>query len=1292
MNDSYIKNYPRRSLAWFLSAFIILLIALVGWRYITKPSPAKKDEIIAKSLDEGANIFHNWQRKLLQRTESLAAELRFEESQDSTLRWYEILEEETELWGSMLVKEGEPIVWQGFSLGVLKSAYPDTVTDSYIEIKRENNVLFWLAHASFTRQAGQDSVTYHLFAAERLMQNNALKIGNEREYHFLDEAARRYNYPLSFSILEPPPDEEVLYRVLHNPAQDSIGIVYAVPGHFQQLLNDWQEANSLWYSLFAVFFFVSFLMFITFYIELKSIWSNLIIRIIFILVGWLFFYGVSISTRWLQEMLSAAPPELFASYQSLAFFAINAVFLFLIAYSIHRTLRDSVTQYRECERTASVTGGFIAGVFVMLLISVAGWRAFRLVHGTSFPLLDLQIIPPAGVILLYLSLGLMLWAVALLVLNINRFIFRICRNHYKWALFTSVAGFIVAFIIFNFLRKEHLLSWQFYAGLAFYGLICTLSFIYFRFPAVVRNSSTLRRVAVVAFIIAAAGTVLIYYGQLKTQDGRLAEVAREYSKQEDLTARSLTQKMLNELHSEFSSFSRDSLQANETAVKSIFTETINEHIAGQRPVYRFDFRLITEDRDLIAAYSNALDTPEWVNSFTPDRYYAASLIQGLSRNNVMPVIQKPVLINREDYETLYRGWIPFFASQERPFAWIVGSVYQKRIDYKKPMQAVMVAGSYKSWNNTIMVQRYESGRLASTIYKGAVTHFPIFNQLPAEAANVNGDPHYYYNSDNAEHSYRNLIVSKPYETVLKISAASPDLHNILFTFFRLHLTLILAGVGISFLLQLLKSGRIVLVNRNTQFRYRILDSFLLATLGFLMLMIAVTYYALNRQSESLVKQQLFDDLEAVAFNENGNTAFAGSSIFSVFETTAEQLNTDAAFYIDKAVFTSTTPQIYRQHLLSGALPFPVYVQLYKNQKRSTIQRVDLSGEPLFVGYRLLLDENREPLAAIAIPAFAESPVYRSRLLETGSFLVLLYALIFFIFIISAIFISHRLTRPLYEIRRGLYQISKGNLDTAIPVKSKDEIGILAASYNRMASRLKKLQDELAKSEREAAWKEIAREAAHEIKNPLTPMKLNVQHLRQQADSNNSNNEKLKEKIRQVTQNMLVQIDSLNTIAYNFLSYSTSDSGDFKPVDMHKLIEQLTGLHENIDHTKIEVNLTKSPAVVPGVEDDLHSVVFNLIKNAYEASDKGGVINVSTATDGGSFFMIVQNDGDVIPEEIRDEIFNPNISTKSSGTGLGLAISKKVVALHNGKITFSSNKEEGTTFTVQLPLAPVKEEV
>jgi nitrogen fixation/metabolism regulation signal transduction histidine kinase len=270
------------------------------------------------------------------------------------------------------------------------------------------------------------------------------------------------------------------------------------------------------------------------------------------------------------------------------------------------------------------------------------------------------------------------------------------------------------------------------------------------------------------------------------------------------------------------------------------------------------------------------------------------------------------------------------------------------------------------------------------------------------------------------------------------------------------------------------------------------------------------------------------------------------------------------------------------------------------------------------------------------------------------------------------------------IQRGLNKISSGNLNTTIPITSEDEIGDIAQSYNHMVDRLKKLQQELAAAEREAAWKEMAQQVAHEIKNPLTPMKLNVQHLERRLQSDTQNPEELKKSVQKITANLIEQIQSLSNIASDFSKFSQPLDKDFEKININDLLSSVSDLYKHDNRVKIRLKTPKEPVVVNGLPDELKRVIINLVKNAYEAMPESGGIIIMRAYQNKHVFIEIEDNGQGIREEDRPNIFVPNFSTKSSGTGLGLAICKKIVEAHEGSISFASVKDEGTTFVIKLP--------
>jgi nitrogen fixation/metabolism regulation signal transduction histidine kinase len=315
----------------------------------------------------------------------------------------------------------------------------------------------------------------------------------------------------------------------------------------------------------------------------------------------------------------------------------------------------------------------------------------------------------------------------------------------------------------------------------------------------------------------------------------------------------------------------------------------------------------------------------------------------------------------------------------------------------------------------------------------------------------------------------------------------------------------------------------------------------------------------------------------------------------------------------------------------------------------------------------------------------ESPVYREQLLEATSSLFVIYLAIFAIFIIGTVILSNRLTKPLQMIQTGLSRISRGEMNIQVAVTGKDEIGSLAKAYNEMVEKLEQARKELVEAEREAAWKEMAQQVAHEIKNPLTPMKLNLQHLQQRLEANPDKVMELKPIIEKTAENIIEQIESLNKIASDFSKFAKPVQDPFEPVDLKKLLTSICELYNHDNNVSIESSFPESDLKVSGVEDELRRVFINLVKNGIEAQEEGKAnINITSEKVQKSIKIQISDNGEGIAPEDRDRIFVPNFSTKSSGTGLGLAITKKIVEAHQGKITFESDKGAGTTFTLTFP--------
>ena len=285
--------------------------------------------------------------------------------------------------------------------------------------------------------------------------------------------------------------------------------------------------------------------------------------------------------------------------------------------------------------------------------------------------------------------------------------------------------------------------------------------------------------------------------------------------------------------------------------------------------------------------------------------------------------------------------------------------------------------------------------------------------------------------------------------------------------------------------------------------------------------------------------------------------------------------------------------------------------------------------------------------------------------------------------------SRRITEPLRVLIRQTGEIARGNLDTKVEIQSRDEIGLLGDAFNTMAEDLKASNKKLIQAEKTAAWREMARQVAHEIKNPLTPIKLSVQLVeRAYRDQHPDFDKILARSVRNVTE----QIESLRRIASDFSAFASFPKRDLKPHSLKRILEDTLALYENREGDDVEVRMETSldeDVSIVVDKDELARVFLNLFNNAFEAMPEGGTLSVSSYVlergDGLVVEIRVKDTGRGISQEIADRLFEPYFTTRSGGTGLGLAIAKRIVEGYGGEIRIQSAPGEGTTVIIVLPI-------
>jgi signal transduction histidine kinase len=281
----------------------------------------------------------------------------------------------------------------------------------------------------------------------------------------------------------------------------------------------------------------------------------------------------------------------------------------------------------------------------------------------------------------------------------------------------------------------------------------------------------------------------------------------------------------------------------------------------------------------------------------------------------------------------------------------------------------------------------------------------------------------------------------------------------------------------------------------------------------------------------------------------------------------------------------------------------------------------------------------------------------------------------------------RVTQPIEQLATAAREVASGNLDAQVDVTSSDEVGELAETFNRMTRELLAQKEQLVQTERVAAWRELARRLAHELKNPLFPLQLTVENL---VRAREQNPEIFDEIFRESSATLLAEINNLKTIISRFSEFSKMPKPQFQRVDANEIVRGVARLFQaqlqNRDQAKIQCGMELQEGLGPIAADPelLHRAISNLVLNAMDAMAQGGTLTIRTRGEGERVSFEVADTGTGLTPEECGRLFTPYYTNKQHGTGLGLAIVQSVVSDHGGKISARSQPGHGTTFVIELP--------
>lgn len=393
--------------------------------------------------------------------------------------------------------------------------------------------------------------------------------------------------------------------------------------------------------------------------------------------------------------------------------------------------------------------------------------------------------------------------------------------------------------------------------------------------------------------------------------------------------------------------------------------------------------------------------------------------------------------------------------------------------------------------------------------------------------------------------------------------------------------------------------------------------------------------------------------------------------------------TDINLYdLSGKLIASSRNVVFDKGLIGKRMNPTAFSNLSREKKSNFIHIERIGTQKYLSAYMPFRNVQNKTIAYLNLPYFAKDKEVEADVTTLVTAFLNIFVLLFLVTGLFTVFITNRITHPLSIIQQKLKDFSLAKKNETITYNSKDEIGALVLEYNKTVEELNKNIELLAQKEREGAWKEMAKQIAHEIKNPLTPMKLSIQHLKYIWKDDSVDRDK---KLNDTIDLIVKQIDNLAEIATAFSDFSKMTIAKKSKFDIINLINDQVELHSKEVHISVSSNI-KSSVYIYADEKQLSRVLQNVITNAIQSipEDRHSEISIIVKDEIQQVSISICDNGKGMNQEIQKRLFEPNFTTKNSGMGLGLAIVKQIVENNSGEISFTTQINKGTCFKLIFP--------
>ncbi len=394
-----------------------------------------------------------------------------------------------------------------------------------------------------------------------------------------------------------------------------------------------------------------------------------------------------------------------------------------------------------------------------------------------------------------------------------------------------------------------------------------------------------------------------------------------------------------------------------------------------------------------------------------------------------------------------------------------------------------------------------------------------------------------------------------------------------------------------------------------------------------------------------------------------------------------------SLFLDDALLASSDRGIFATELFSRRLSGAAYHQVVLLGREAYAAHEQFGSFPFLVGYAPVRAEDGPVVGVLSVPLLYRQDQADRDLARTTTVALALYLVVLLLVAAVGAVVARRMARPVEAMAEGTRRVAGGDLSFRIPRGPRDELGDLVDSFNRMTEGLAAGREAAARAEREAAWREMAKQVAHEIKNPLTPMRLQAQHLLRAHEDGAPDFPSI---LGKAVATILRQTETLRRIASDFAAFARLPRRNPEPLDVGALLRECADLYGG---GAVEVTVDAGPDLPPVTADreEMRIVLVNLCGNAVEAMPSGGRLALSARSEPGAsppaVVLRVEDTGSGIAAEDLPRLFDPSFSTKTGGTGLGLAIVRRIIEDTGGTVSAESEPGRGSTFTLRLPANP-----